>query len=124
MKVKDYKELLVWQKGIDIVDKVYSITEKFPKEEIYSLAVQMRRASISVPSNIAEGFSRKHTKEYMQFLRTSLGSCAELDTQLIIAHRRKYLSEEKSKEISRDIADESRMLSALIRTLCQKYQTT
>jgi four helix bundle protein len=121
MKVKDYKELKVWQKGIDIVDKIYSITEKFPKDEMYSLVVQMRRAAVSVPSNIAEGFNRKHTKEYTQFLRTSLGSCAELDTQLIITVRRKYISEDKSKEILKDIEDESRMLSALIRTLSQKY---
>lgn len=117
MKVKDYKELKVWQKGIDIVDKIYTITDTFPKEEMYCLAIQMRRAAVSVPSNVAEGFNRKHTREFAQFLRASLGSCAELDTQLIIALKRKYVIEENAKEVERDIEDESRMLSALIRTL-------
>ena len=64
MKVKDYRDLKVWQKGIEIVDKVYLITDNFPKEELYGLTGQMRRAAISIPSNIAEGFARRHTKEY------------------------------------------------------------
>jgi len=84
MKVKDYKDLKVWQKGIDIVDKIYSVTDGFPKDELYGLVGQMRRAAVSIPSNIAEGFVRHHTKEYKQLLYVSLGSCAELDTQLII----------------------------------------
>ena len=92
MKVKDYKELKVWQKGIEIVDKIYSITDKFPKEELYGIVSQMRRAAISIPSNIAEGFVRHHTNEYKQFLYISLGSCAELDTQLIISNRRNYVT--------------------------------
>jgi len=117
MKVKDYKDLNVWQKGIEIVDKIYSITDSFPKNELYGLTSQMRRAAISIPSNIAEGFVRHYTKEYKQFLYVSLGSCAELDTQLIIASRRKYITKGKLEELSEDINHETRMLVSLINKL-------
>lgn len=80
MKVKDYKDLKVWQNGIEIVDKVYTATEHFPNSELYGLSSQMRKAAVSIPSNIAEGFVRQYTKEYTQFLFISLGSCAELET--------------------------------------------
>ena len=93
MKVKDYKDLKVWQKGIEIVDMVYELTAKFPREELYGLTIQMRKASVSIPSNISEGFVRGHSKEYRHFLEISLGSCAELDTQSIIAHRRRYITD-------------------------------
>lgn len=114
MKVKDYKDLKVWQKGIEIAEKIYSITDDFPKSELYGLASQMRRASVSISSNIAEGFVRHYSNEYKQFLYISLGSCAELDTQLIIAHKRKYLTKNKLQELSEDINHESRMLVSLI----------
>ena len=114
MKVKDYKDLKVWQKGIEIVDKVYEVTATFPKEELYGMVMQMRKASVSIPSNIAEGFVRQHNKEYRQFLYISLGSCAELDTQLIISHRRKYITKTKLEELAEDINHESRMLVNLI----------
>ena len=114
MKVKDYKDLKVWQKGIEIVDKIYSITNKFPKNELYGLVSQMRRASVRIPSNIAEGFVRHHTKEYKQFLYISLGSCAELDTQLVIANRRNYITKKELEELAEDINHEARMLVSLI----------
>ena len=117
MKVKDYKDLKIWQKGIEIVDKVYEITSGFPKSELYGLAGQMRRAAVSIPSNVAEGFARKSNKEYKQFLYVSLGSCAELDTQLIIAKRRGYVEGRKAKELAEEINHESRMLSSLISKL-------
>jgi four helix bundle protein len=117
MKVKDYKDLKVWQKGIEIVDKVYALTTKFPREELYGLTLQMRKASISIPSNIAEGFMRGHTNEYRQFLRISLGSCAELDTQSIIANRRKYITKQELDDLSENLNHESRMLMNLINTL-------
>jgi four helix bundle protein len=82
VKIKDYKDLKVWQLGIEIVDKIYLVTESFPKDEQYGLISQMRRAAVSIPSNIAEGFVRNYTKEYKQFLYVSLGSCAELETHL------------------------------------------
>lgn len=117
MKVKDYKDLRVWQKGIEIADKIYSVTENFPKTEIYCLTAQMRKASISIPSNIAEGFARHHIKEYKQFLYVSLGSCAELDTQITIAHRRNYITKKKMEELAEEINHESRMISSMINKL-------
>jgi len=78
MPAKDYKDLTVWQKGIEIVDKIYLITDKFPRYEIYGLTSQMRSAAVSIPSNVAEGFARRHAKEYKHFLYVALGSCAEV----------------------------------------------
>jgi four helix bundle protein len=117
IKVKDYKELKVWQLGIEIVDKVYTLTAKVPREELYGLTLQMRRSSVSIPSNIAEGFMRGHTNEYRQFLRISLGSCAELETQSIIANRRKYMTKEELDDLSENLNHESRMLMNLINAL-------
>ena len=114
MKVKDYKDLKVWQKGIEIVDRTYSLTDGFPKSELYGLAGQMKRAAISIPSNIAEGFVRRGSKEYRQFLHVSLGSCAELDTQMIIAHRRKYVNDNEFEQLSEELNHETRMLVSLI----------
>ncbi len=114
MKVKDYKDLKVWQKGIEIVDKIYTITDKFPKEEVYGLSSQMRKASVSIPSNIAEGFVRHHTEEYEHFLYIALGSCAELDTQVIVSNRRKYMTKAELEELTEDINHETRMLVSLI----------
>ncbi len=117
MKVKDYKQLKVWQKGIDMADMVYSATDRFPRDELYGLTSQMRRAAVSVPSNIAEGFVRRSTAEYRQHLYVSLGSCAELETQLIIAGRRKYVTGAKLKELAEELNHETRMLMSLISKL-------
>ena len=117
MKVKDYKDLKVWQKGIEIVDKVYALTAKFPKEELYGLTLQMRKASVSIPSNVSEGFVRGHTNEYKHFLRVSLGSCAELETQSIIANRRNYIIKKELDDLAEDLNHESRMLVNLINAL-------
>jgi len=117
MKVKDYKDLKVWQKGIEISDKVYALTAKFPREELFGLTLQMRKASVSIPSNISEGFMRGHTNEYRQFLRISLGSSAELDTQSIIASRRQYITKKELDDLSEYLNHESRMLMNLINSL-------
>ncbi|MHC4062836.1 MAG: four helix bundle protein [Planctomycetota bacterium] len=97
MNAKDYKDLKVWQKGIEIVDKIYLITDSFPRDELYGLVAQMRKAAVSIPSNVAEGFARHHAKEYRQFLYISLGSCAELDTQVVIARRRGYIPKKEKR---------------------------
>ncbi len=83
-KIKDYKDLKIWQLGREIVKDVYLVSKKFPKEELYGLTAQIRRSAVSIPSNIAEGFARNYNKEYKHFLYISLGSCAELETQLIL----------------------------------------
>ena len=87
MKIKSYKDLNIWKRRIGVVEDIYKITKNFSKEEIYGLTSQLRRSAVSIPSNIAEGFARFHNKEYKQFLFISLGSCAELSTQIIIALR-------------------------------------
>lgn len=83
--LRDYKELLVWQRSIELVREVYKTTKMLPKDETYGISSQMRMAAVSIPSNIAEGQQRKSLKEFLQFLRISYGSAAELETQLIIA---------------------------------------
>lgn len=83
--LNSHKELIVWQKSITLVKDIYRLTSNFPKNELYGLSSQMQRAAVSIPSNIAEGYSRKNTKEYLQFLRIAYGSATELETQIIIA---------------------------------------
>ncbi len=85
MYARSYKDLIVWQKSIQLVKSIYRITEHFPKSELYGLSSQMRRAAISIPSNIAEGYKRKGRAEFIQFLSIAGGSAAELETQLIIS---------------------------------------
>lgn len=123
MKVKSYKELNVWQKGIEIADKIYKLTEKFPREEKYGLASQMQRAAVSISSNIAEGFMRQYTKEYVQFIYVALGSCAELETQLIISYKRDYILEKDLAELQEEIDHESRMLMNMIKGLREQRTT-
>lgn len=95
-KIRTFRDLKVWQKGIGLVKEVYKITKSFPKEEQYCLTSQIRRAAISIPSNLAEGFRRRYSKEHKQFLSIALGSCAELETQVILAHELTYI--DKSTE--------------------------
>ena len=90
-KIRTFRDLRVWQKGIELVKQTYKITRTLPKDEQYTLSSQMRRAAISVPSNIAEGFRRRYDKEHKQFLNIALGSCAELETQVVIAKELGYL---------------------------------
>ena len=117
MKVRDFKDLEVWKKGIEIVDAVYDLTKNFPLAERYRLASQMQAAAVSIPSNVAEGFARQHTAEYRQHCFISLGSCAELETQAIIAHRRHYVSTEDLSRLEEMLNHESRMLMNLVKSL-------
>lgn len=97
-KIQNFKELRVWVDGMTLVKEIYKATEKFPQKEFYGLTSQLRRCVVSVPSNIAEGFRRNHSKEFRQFLHIALGSLAEAETQILIAGDLGYLSvvEEKS----------------------------
>jgi len=112
-----FKELLVWQKSINFVTEIYKETESFPKTEMYGLVSQIRRATVSIASNIAEGNSRRSVPDYVQFLRISRGSCAEVETQLIISKNLGYLDEEKSLKLNQDIIEISKMLNGLINSL-------
>ena len=98
MKTKSYKDLIVWQKSYTLVLEIYKLTQSFPKSEQYGLSSQMRRASISIPSNIAEGYGRKHKTEYNQFLSISYSSLLELETQYLLAKDLKYTKENKQVE--------------------------
>ena len=116
-KIRNFRELDIWKKGIEIVKDVYKTVNEFPKQELYALAAQMQRSSVSIPSNIAEGFNRFHNKEYKQFLYVALGSCAELETQVEIAAELKYLNEDRKTLLLEKLDHESRMLNSLIRKL-------
>jgi len=118
--MKDFKELIVWQKAVDFVTKVYQETKLFPKEELYGLVSQIRRAAVSVPANISEGYTRRHTNEYIQFLYISLGSCGELETLLIISKNLRFISSEKLDALTKDLFEIKRMLNALINSLRRK----
>jgi four helix bundle protein len=115
--IKHFKELKVWQKGIEIVKDIYDITKHFPKEEMYGLTTQMRRSAISIPSNIAEGFKRYHAKEYKQFLYIALGSLAELETQIVIAKEIGLIDDTRLDSINEKLDHTSKMLSSLISKL-------
>ena len=117
MPVKSFKDLVIWQRSIRLVEDIYETTRAFPKEELYGLSAQLRRSVVSIPSNIAEGFARRHNAEYKQFLYISLGSLAEVSTQLIIATNLGYLREEKSKRLLAEIEEISKMTMSLIKKL-------
>jgi four helix bundle protein len=114
-KIKSFRDLDVWKKGIDIVKDVYKTTGSFPKQETFGLVSQMQRCSVSIPSNIAEGFNRFHNKEYRQFLYVALGSCAELETQIEIAMELKYVNEQRKTCLLENLNHECRMLRNLIK---------
>jgi four helix bundle protein len=116
-KVKSYKDLIIWQKGIELTKEIYKVVKKFPKEETYVLSDQLRRAAISIPSNIAEGQARQHTTEFKQFLYISLGSLAELNTQLIIAKELGYISDTVLIESEIKVVELRKMISTLINRL-------
>ncbi len=108
--IKSFRDLEIWKKGIVLVKDVYSITEFFPKSEVYGLSSQMRRSSVSIPSNVAEGFRRQHSREFKQYLSVALGSAAELETQVVIAKELGYIDEKSEARILESIDHISRMI--------------
>ena len=112
-----YKELLVWQKAIDLAVKVYRITEKLPKEERYGLISQINRSVVSIPSNIAEGAGRNTNKEFNNFLGIAQGSSFELDTQLIISNRLNFISNEEYQKIELQLEYIQNMVAKLKKSL-------
>ncbi|MFH0763880.1 MAG: four helix bundle protein [Candidatus Omnitrophota bacterium] len=115
--INSYKDLDVWQKSIELVKEIYTVTKKFPREEMFGLITQMRRSSVSISSNIAEGKTRQHANEYVQFLYIALGSCSELNTQAIISKELSFAREEEFNSISEKIDHISRMIRNLIKSL-------
>ncbi|HEX7905394.1 MAG TPA: four helix bundle protein [Chitinophagaceae bacterium] len=108
--MKNFKELRIWQKGMDIAIDCFKVTELFPKEEKFGLSLQIRRCGVSIPSNIAEGSSRKSEKDYSRFIEISLGSAYELETQLLIAQRANFGNLEQLAKTLADVNDEQKML--------------
>lgn len=117
---KNYRDLIAWQKAMDVVESVYLATEAFPREEVYALTSQLRRAAVSVASNIAEGQGRKSGKEFLNFLSMAYGSLREIETQVIIAERLGYLSQDNVKSILEQSGEVGRLINGLSNSLRQR----
>ena len=113
----NYKKLNVWVSSISLVKNIYKLTRKFPKDEMFVLTQQLRRAAISIPSNIAEGAGRNSNAQFKNFLQISIGSCYEVETQLIISKELEYISEEELETISKELDSIMKMNHNLQKTL-------
>jgi len=122
--LKNYKELKVWQKSYQLCLEVYRTTKGFPREERYGLTSQIRRAAVSVPSNIAEGYGRKTTPEYIRSLYLAYGSNCELETQILLSGDLDYMKAQEREKLQKDIGEVERMLKALIKSLENKHLHT
>jgi four helix bundle protein len=112
-----FKDLIAWQKAMALTNAVYDATEGFPKHEVYGLTNQIRRAAVSIPSNIAEGSAHSSKKEFVHFLRHARGSLAELETQILIAQARRYFQDTNAENLLKMADETSRILSGLVRSL-------
>ena len=121
--LKNYKELKVWQKSYRLCMESYKVTGKFPNEEKYGLTSQIRRSAVSIPSNIAEGYGRKTTADYIRMLYIAYGSLCELETQIMIADDLNYAMHADKEQLRKLISEVERMLKALIRSLEEKHLT-
>jgi four helix bundle protein len=117
---RNYRELIVWQDGIKLTKAVYKLTEKFPRQEVYALADQVRRAAVSVPSNIAEGQARKSPGDFRRFLHIALGSLAEVDTQLVLAQEFGYITKDDIDVMDEQIQGLRKKLYALMNSLPER----
>jgi len=116
-QIRDFKDLIVWQKGIVIVEKCYYLTKQFPKDELYGMTSQIRRSAVSIPANIAEGNGRRTTGDYIRFLNIAQGSVNELETHLIISCRVNICEKREIEPIIELLREESKMLISLIQKL-------
>ncbi|NEO47745.1 MAG: four helix bundle protein [Moorea sp. SIO4A3] len=116
-QIQSYRDLRVWQKGIDVAESCYVITREFPKQEMYGMTAQIRRAAASIPANIAEGYGREYRGEYVQFLRIAQGSLKELETHLFLSVRVKLATSGAINPIIDECEALGRMLRSLIRSL-------
>ena len=116
-KVKDYRDLKVWQQAMNLVSVAYRLVQRLPKQEQFALADQIRRAVVSVPANIAEGQARQHTREFLQHLAIARGSLAELHTLFLVAERLQYLEREELERFETAVLDVRMPLSGLIKRL-------
>jgi len=121
MAVKSYRELIAWQKAMDLAVQVYELTKTFPREEIYGLTSQLRRAAVSVPSNIAEGQGRRTTKEFQRFLGYAYGSLQEIETQIMLAARLGYVRDEQESQLLEQWAEVGKLINGLSNALRRKH---
>jgi four helix bundle protein len=117
MPVQSYRQLIVWQKAMDFVAEVYRVTRTFPKEEMYGVTSQLRRAAVSIPSNIAEGQGRQTTGEFRQFLGHARGSLLETETQILLSERLEYLDHKTTEMLLGQAAEVGRILNGLMNSL-------
>ncbi len=122
MKTSNFKELAVWQKSMNLAVEIYELIRRLPPDERYGLSDQIRRSTVSIPSNIAEGHARNTAKEFLRFLSISRGSAAELQTQLILSTKIGYLTEETSNPLIQEIVEIDKMLCGLMRFIKSKHQ--
>ncbi len=120
LMIRNYRDLKVWQKAMKLVTGVYSTTKYLPKEEIYGLVSQIRKSAVSIPSNIAEGYGRNSTNDYIRFLQISNGSLYELQTQLEICLNLQYLSRDTFEKVYQQSREIERMISSLVKKLSKK----
>ncbi len=120
MAVQNYRQLVVWQKAMGLVKYVYELTKKFPREELYGLTLQIRRAVISIPSNIAEGQGRNSTKEFIRHLFIAYGSLMETETQGLVAEMQNYITAEETVALMNKTAEVGRLINGLINSLEKK----
>ena len=121
--METHKDLRVWQQGIEMVTSIYMRTKAFPKDEVFGLVSQMRRAAVSVPSNIAEGYARGTDREKLHFLRISSGSMSEIETQLMLSLNLGYISQEVYDELSERVTSVWKQLNALISSLKKRLNS-
>jgi four helix bundle protein len=119
-EIKTHKDLIVWQKSVTFVTEIYKITSSFPDDEKFGITSQLRRAAVSIPTNISEGAARHSRKEYVQFLYISLGSVSEIDTLLLIVGNLKYSDAEELSKLQRQAEEIKKMLTSLIKSLNNK----
>jgi four helix bundle protein len=117
MPVKSYRDLIAWQKAMDLVEAVYKATTSFPREEIYGLTAQVRRAAVSIPSNIAEGQGRNSTNEFINFLSFAYGSLCEVETQVLLAERLAFLQADRVRTLLESAAEVGRIINGLSNSL-------
>jgi four helix bundle protein len=117
MSISSYRDLVAWQKAVDLVVEVYKATKGYPQEERFGLALQMRRAVVSIPSNLAEGQGRSTRKDYVHFLHIARGSIQELETQIIVSEKLEFLSKETRDALLALIGEVGRLVNGLIRSL-------
>ncbi|WP_310481953.1 four helix bundle protein [Chamaesiphon sp. VAR_48_metabat_403] len=122
MSISSFRELRVWQLGMDLAERIYILTDSFPKSETYGITSQIRRSAVSIPSNLAEGHGRNSTKEFLQFIAISFGSICELETQILLSYRLKYINKDDLETVLALLTETSKTIRGLQKALRAKLE--